>query len=95
MKRSLVFATLLAGTTAVFSACGGGTTNTAPNKPETKPTVAITPAPSVTVPVASPSVDPKASPAKPGTTPEVRKDDKKPVEPSKDAKPTSAATPKK
>lgn len=93
MKNSIVITSILAVSTAAFSACGGGT-NTVPNKPETKPSVTVTPAvtPPIT-PAASPSVDPKASPMKPGTTPEVKKVDKKPV--ANDGKTVPTATPKK
>lgn len=91
----IVLATVLAGTTALLGACGGGTTNTVPNKPDNKPAtpVTVTPASPMQPPVASPSLDPKASPAKPGASPEVKKDEKKAGDPV--VKPTVAASPKK
>ena len=94
MKNSIIITSILAISTAAFSACGGGT-NTVPNKPEAKPSVTSTPAvtPPLT-PAASPSVDPKASPAKPGTTPEAKKDDKKPAV-NKDGRIVPKETPKK
>lgn len=82
MRRSLILMSVLAVSTAVLGACD-------PKPEPPKPAVA-SPSPVV---VASPVVSPSAtgSPAKPGTSPEVKKDDVKEVK--KDPKAT-AETPK-
>ena len=73
MRRSIALATVLAASTAIFGAC-----EPKANAPESKPVVNSTPA---TTPVASPTTAPvngvNGTP-KAGTSPEVKKDVKKP-----------------
>ncbi len=99
MRRTLFLLLVLAASVAVLGACGGGTVNTVPNKPESKPVT--TPAPvvsgsPVTSPVVSPTTDPKASPAKTSSSPEVKKSDQvSSDDKGKESKPETKVTPKK
>lgn len=88
MRRSIILTSVLAVTTAVFSACE--TKTETPNKPPATPApvATTTPAPATPAPTGSPT----SSPGKPIMTPEVKKDDVKNV--NKDAKPAVTATPK-
>lgn len=84
MRRSVIFASILAVSTVILGACEQR--SEPPRPPAASPTPAV-----VASPAASPSVSPTGSPAKPGTTPEVKKED---VKVNKDAKPAATETPK-
>jgi len=96
--RRLVLSTILAASAVSFGACSGTTTTTSPNKVENKPVstpAPVTPASPMTNPSPVASVDPKASPAKPGASPEVKKTDGKTDDKAKEVKPAAVETPKK